>query len=291
MTPFQPFSINICGQLLEISRPQIMGIVNVTPDSFYAESRTMTCDNIKRRVEQMMHDGADMLDVGAYSSRPGAGDVTPEEECERLATGLKALREVAGNDIPVSIDTFRASVAREAITNMHADIINDISGGDLDADMFATAADLQCPYILMHMRGTPGTMQQLCDYSKHGNDVTAGVIGELSGKISRLRLMGVGDVIVDPGFGFSKTTEQNYELMRNINAIGTAFNAPLLVGVSRKSMIWRTLNITPSEALNGTTALNTIALLNGASILRVHDVAEAKQALTIVQNTYPDIIS
>lgn len=291
MTPFQPFSINICGQLLEISRPQIMGIVNVTPDSFYAESRTMTCDDIKRRVEQMMHDGADMLDVGAYSSRPGAGDVTPEEECERLATGLKALREVAGNAIPVSIDTFRASVAREAITNMHADIINDISGGDLDADIFATVADLQCPYILMHMRGTPGTMQQLCDYSDHGNDVTAGVIGELSGKISRLRLMGVDDVIADPGFGFSKSTEQNYELMRNIGAIGTAFNAPILVGVSRKSMIWRTLNITPADALNGTTALNTIALLNGASILRVHDVAEAKQALTIVQNTYPDIIS
>lgn len=289
MTHFQPFSINIRGKLSEIKQPQIMGIVNITPDSFYAGSRTMGREEIKHRVEKMIQDGADMLDIGAYSSRPGAEDVSPEEECERLETGLKALREVAGDAIPVSVDTFRAQVAREAITNMGADIVNDISGGNLDNEMFSTVADLKCPYILMHMRGTPATMQQLCDYSAYGNDVTAGVIGELSGKIAGLRLMGVSDVIVDPGFGFSKTTEQNYELMRNVNAIGTAFNAPLLIGVSRKSMIFRALNITPAEALNGTTALNTIALLNGASILRVHDVAEAKQALTIVRNTYPQI--
>lgn len=287
MTHFQPFSINIRGKLREISRPQIMGIVNITPDSFFAGSRTMARDDIKHRVEKMIKEGADMLDVGAYSSRPGAEDVPPEEECERLASGLKALREVAGDAIPVSVDTFRAQVAREAITNMGADIVNDISGGSLDSKMFSTVAELKCPYILMHMRGTPATMQQLCDYSTWGNDVTAGVIGELSGKIARLRQLGVGDVIVDPGFGFSKTINQNYELMRNVGAIGKAFNAPLLIGVSRKSMIFRALDITPAEALNGTTALNTIALLNGASILRVHDVAEAKQALTIVENTYP----
>lgn len=266
-----------------------MGIVNITPDSFFAGSRTMGREEIKRRIEKMIQDGADMLDIGAYSSRPGAEDVSPEEECERLETGLKTLREVAGNAIPVSVDTFRAQVAREAITNMGADIVNDISGGNLDDEMFSTVAELKCPYILMHMRGTPATMQQLCDYSDYGNDVTAGVIGELSGKIARLRQMGVSDVIMDPGFGFSKTTEQNYELMRNVSAIGNAFNAPLLIGVSRKSMIFRALGITPTEALNGTTALNTIALLNGASILRVHDVAEAKQALTIVRNTYPQI--
>ena len=264
-----------------------MGILNVTPDSFYEGSRAMSADDIKRRVEKMVNDGADMLDVGAYSSRPGAADVSPEEEISRLEVGLRALREVAGDDIPVSVDTFRADVAREAVGSMGGDIVNDIAGGTLDDRMFATVAELGSPYILMHMRGTPSTMQSLCDYSACGGDVTAGVISELSGKLASLRQLGVSDVIVDPGFGFSKTLEQNYELMRNMPLISEAFNAPLLVGISRKTMIYKVLGITAAEALNGTTALNTIALLQGASILRVHDVKEARQALTIVQHTYP----
>lgn len=285
MTQFQPFSINIRGKLLMIDTPQIMGIVNITPDSFYEGSRTMQTDAIKRRVERLMSEGADMLDIGAYSSRPGADDVTEQEECARLEVGLTALREVAGNDIPVSVDTFRASVAHHAVAELGADIINDISGGLLDEMMFDTVAQLNCPYILMHLRGNPSTMQTLCDYSQFGNDVTAGVVSELSGRIMQLRQMGVSDIIVDPGFGFSKTLEQNYELMRSLEVIGEAFNAPLLVGVSRKSMVCRALNITPDKALNGTTSLHTIALLKGASILRVHDVGAAVEARTIVQHT------
>lgn len=289
VTHFQPFSINIRGKLHHFGRPQIMGIVNITPDSFFSGSRTMASNDIKTRVEQMLMQGVDMFDIGAYSSRPGADDVSESEECRRLHIGLEALRQVAGNDIPVSVDTFRAKVAHEAISNMGADIINDISGGNLDSEMFATVAALKSPYILMHMRGTPATMQQLCDYSAFQNDITAGVISELSGKIATLRQMGVSDVIVDPGFGFSKTMEQNYSLMKNLHFISEAFNAPVLVGVSRKSMVCKALNLTPAEALNGTTSLHTIALMQGAAILRVHDVAEARQALAIVQHTYSSI--
>lgn len=287
MTHFQPFSINIRGTLRQIDSPQIMGIVNITPDSFYEKSRTMRTDQIKRRVEQLMSEGADMLDIGAYSSRPGAENVPIEEECERLRIGLDALRQVSGNEIPVSVDTFRAPIAHKAVTEMGADIVNDISGGSLDSEMMPTVAKLDCPYILMHMRGTPATMQQYCDYSTFQGDVTAGVVNELSGKVAQLRQMGVSDIIIDPGFGFSKTLDQNYALMRNLASIGEAFNAPVLVGVSRKSMVSHPLGITSAETLNGTTALHTIALLQGASILRVHDVAQARQALTIVQHTFP----
>lgn len=247
----------------------------------------MRTDQIKRRVEQLMSEGADMLDIGAYSSRPGAENVPIEEECERLRIGLDALRQVSGNEIPVSVDTFRAPIAHKAVTEMGADIVNDISGGSLDSEMMPTVAKLDCPYILMHMRCTPATMQQHCDYSTFQGDVTAGVVNELSGKVAQLRQMGVSDIIIDPGFGFSKTLDQNYALMRNLASIGEAFNAPVLVGVSRKSMVSHPLGITSAEALNGTTALHTIALLQGASILRVHDVAQARQALTIVQHTFP----
>lgn len=288
MTQFQPFSINIRGKLLMIDTPQIMGIVNITPDSFYKGSRTMQTDDIKRRVEQLMQEGADMLDIGAYSSRPGADDVSEAEECSRLETGLSALREVAGDEIPVSVDTFRSRVAHLAVSEMGADIINDISGGLLDCRMMATVAELHCPYILMHLRGNPATMQSLCDYSEFNNDVTAAVISELSGRVADLRQMGVSDLIVDPGFGFSKTMEQNYELMRNLGVIGEAFNAPLLVGVSRKSMVCRALGVLPDKALTGTTSLHTIALLEGASILRAHDVKAAVEARTIVQHTFPN---
>lgn len=281
MSSFVPFSLNIRGKLYEFARPQIMGILNVTPDSFYAGSRTIDEGSIARRIECMVSQGADMIDIGAYSSRPGADEVSPEEEIARLSRGMKLLREIAP-DILVSVDTFRADVARQAIEEMGVDIINDISGGALDDKMFDTVARLNVPYILMHMRGRPENMNTLCEYS----DVTADVIADLSTKTRTLALLGVNDVIVDPGFGFSKTTEQNYEMLRNIEAFHS-LERPLLIGVSRKSMIYKALGITPDEALNGTTVINTIALLGGASILRVHDVKEAIEAVKLVENTFP----
>lgn len=277
------FTLNIKGKLYPLDQPKIMGIVNVTPDSFYANSRTTTRDSVKRRVEQMLTEGADMLDIGAYSSRPGADDVSSEMELERLSLGMEALTEAAGKDIPVSVDTFRADVAKEAVTNLGCSIINDISGGSLDPQMWSTVAELGVPYILMHMRGTPATMQSMTDYSAWNGDVTAGVIAELSRKVTELRHMGVADIIIDPGFGFSKTVEQNYRLINSMEHIADLFHAPLLVGISRKSMIYKPLGITPAEALNGTTALHVIALMHGAAILRVHDVKAAREALTIFE--------
>lgn len=254
-----------------------MGILNATPDSFYADSRVMDRDVARQRVERLISEGADMIDVGAYSSRPGAADVSPAEEMRRLEAVLEAVRAVSA-DIPVSVDTFRAEVARKAVTAMGADIINDISGGNLDEGMLQTVLDTHAPYILMHMRGTPATMQQYADY----DDVTADVIAELSVAVDRFSLAGVNDIIIDPGFGFSKTLGQNYRMMRDLDAFGV-FRRPLLVGISRKSMITRLLDIPVSEALNGTTALNVIALQRGASILRVHDVAAACEARAIVE--------
>ncbi len=275
---FTPFSLNIRGRLFEYDKPAVMGIVNVTPDSFFAGSRSSTIPEIAKRVEEMITAGADMLDLGAYSSRPGASDVSEEEECRRIALGMKVIRDIS-QDIPVSVDTFRAGVAREAVVNLGADIVNDISGGDLDQEMWATVADLNAPYILMHMSGNPSTMQALTEY----HDVTADVISDLSEKLRRLRLMGVSDIIIDPGFGFSKTTEQNFEMMRNLQLFKSSLGAPVLVGVSRKSMITKSLGITPMEALPGTIALDTIALTRGASILRVHDVSEAVAAVRMYE--------
>lgn len=275
---FTPFSLNIRGRLFEYDKPAVMGIVNVTPDSFFAGSRSSTIPEIAKRVEEMITAGADMLDLGAYSSRPGASDVSEEEECRRIALGMKVIRDIS-QDIPVSVDTFRAGVAREAVVNLGADIVNDISGGDLDQEMWATVADLNAPYILMHMRGNPSTMQALTEY----HDVTADVISDLSEKLRRLRLMGVSDIIIDPGFGFSKTTEQNFEMMRNLQLFKSSLGAPVLVGVSRKSMITKSLGITPMEALPGTIALDTIALTRGASILRVRDVSEAVAAVRMYE--------
>ncbi len=270
---FRPFILNLKGKIHCYDRPQIMGIVNVTPDSFFPGSRTMGKDEISRRVEQMIHDGADFIDIGAYSSRPGAGDVSVEEETARLGVGMEVIRSIS-TDIPVSVDTFRADVARRAIEDFGANIINDISGGELDAEMFPTVAELRVPYILMHMRGTPATMQQYVCY----DDVCADVLRDLSIKLRELRLIGVSDVIVDPGFGFSKTLEQNYRLMHALEAYEETLGTPVLVGISRKSMITRALGVTADEALNGTTVLNTIALMRGAAFLRVHDVKQAVQA-------------
>lgn len=274
---FKPFSLNIHGRLIEYDRPAVMGIINVTPDSFYAGSR-VNADEIGRRVRDMMDDGADMIDIGGYSSRPGAAAVSETEEIDRLAAGIAALREVSP-DIVVSVDTFRASVAKIAIEQMDADIINDISGGDLDDDMFETVANLKVPYILMHMRGTPADMQTMTDYP---DGVTAEVLRDLSVKLRKLRLAGVSDVIVDPGFGFAKTLEQNYRLMADLPMFAELLDAPVLVGISRKSMVTRCLGVPASDALNGTTALNTIALLKGAQILRVHDVKACAEAVRIV---------
>ena len=273
---FLPFTLNIKGSIRLIERPQIMGIVNATPDSFFPGSRTLSRESIIERTRAMIDQGADMIDIGAYSSRPGAADVSETEELRRLETALEAIRSV-NTDIPVSVDTFRANVARTAISSLGADIVNDISGGSLDADMLETVASLKCPYILMHMRGTPATMQTLTDY----DDVTADVIKEISIILSRLETLGVSDIIVDPGFGFAKTVEQNYELMRNLEIMENLLGLPLLVGISRKSMLTRPLGIKPAEALNATTVMNVIALSKGASILRVHDVKEARQALVL----------
>lgn len=274
---FRPFSLNLKGRLAEYDHPAVMGILNVTPDSFYAGSRVTGAVELHRRVERMLAQGADIIDVGGYSSRPGADDVSPEEEMARVRRGVEAIRRVSAN-IPVSVDTFRADVARRAVLDWGADIVNDISGGAIDSGMFPTVAELKVPYILMHMRGTPATMQTMTAYE----DVTADVVAELSGLMHQLELAGVADIIIDPGFGFAKTLDQNYELMRHLPQIAQLLGKPVLVGISRKSMITKLLSVTADEALPGTVALNTFALLNGASILRVHDVEAAVQAVRIV---------
>lgn len=278
---FKPFSLNIKGRIIEYTRPVVMGIVNATDDSFFAGSRTgVDSPATSHRAEKMAAEGAGMIDIGAYSSRPGAADIPADEEIRRLEVAVKAVRRAVGDDMPISVDTFRADVALRAIADMGADIVNDISGGLLDPEMFGTVARLRVPYILMHMRGTPATMQTLTDYP---DGVTAGVICELQSKVRRLALMGVADVIVDPGFGFAKTLDQNYELMSQLATVGQALGRPMLVGVSRKSMISKLTGTTPAEALNGTTVLHTAALLQGASILRVHDVGPACEAVRITE--------
>ena len=280
MTPFKPFTLNIRGQLMRYERPLVMGILNVTPDSFYGDSRTMTDAMICRRVEQMVQEGADIIDVGGYSSRPGADDVPAAEELRRVALGLEAVHRVAPGTV-TSVDTFRSDIAVRSVSDYGADIINDISGGDLDDRMFDTIMKLNVPYILMHMRGTPATMQSKTDNSATEGDVTAGVIAELSAKVNRLALRGVNDVIIDPGFGFSKDLSQNFDLLRNLGAF-SVFDRPILVGVSRKSMIFKALGCSPADALNGTTVVNTMALERGASIIRVHDVRAARECVSLV---------
>lgn len=272
-----PFSLKLRGRVVEFDHPQIMGIVNVTPDSFYAGSRTGDSVSVARRVEKMIEDGADWIDIGAYSSRSGALEVTAEEEIRRLRLGMEALRKV-DSDIFVSVDTFRAEVADIAVKELGADMINDISGGTLDSDMFAVVAETGVPYVLMHMRGTPSSMQTMTDYT----DVTADVLADLQVKLSRLGAMGVADVVVDPGFGFAKTLEQNYTLMRDLGMFGL-LDCPVLVGVSRKSMIYRLAGKTPDESLFGTVALNALALERGAAFLRVHDVAAAYDTRAVVE--------
>lgn len=272
-----PYTINVGGRLLDLSEPQVMGILNVTPDSFYADSRCKTDVDIANKVRQMIGEGADMIDIGAYSSRPGADEVSPQEEKDRLRQGLSIVKDIAP-DIILSVDTFRADVARMCVEEYGVHIINDISGGELDSLMFETVAELGVPYILMHMQGTPQTMQ----LAPHYDNLMAEMLQYFGKKVQQLHELGVKDVILDPGFGFAKTLDHNYELMAHLQDL-QVLGLPMLVGISRKSMIYRLLDTTPAESLNGTTVLNTIALSKGASILRVHDVKACREAVTLYQ--------
>lgn len=276
MKPKLDLTVNIRGQLHDFSRPWVMGILNVTDDSFYCGCRTTDSDEVIARIQAIRDEGADCIDIGACSTRPGSQPVDPALEWKRLKYSISAVRRVWPDAI-ISIDTFRASVAEKCV-EIGADIINDISGGLLDPDMAETVARLHVPYVLTHMRGTPDTMSSFTDY----RDVTADVISELAFRIRDLRERGVCDIIIDPGFGFAKTAEQNYELLANLGEF-VKTGLPLLVGVSRKSMIWRPLGVTPEEALPGSIALGTAALLSGANILRVHDVAATVQMRDTLQ--------
>ena len=269
--------LNIKGKLLSLDIPVVMGILNVTPDSFFADSRQQDEISISRRIETIISEGGAFVDVGGYSSRPDAAEVSSTEEWDRLEPALRILRDDYPQ-IPVSVDTFRADIARRAVEEYGVAVINDISGGTMDEKMFDTVAKLNVPYVLMHMRGVFQTMHQNTEYS----DFLEDIMMYFAVKVRSLRLLGVNDVIIDPGFGFSKTLDQNYELMRHLNEFSMMSECPLLVGISRKRMIYSLLNCTAEDSLNGTTTLNTFALFNGADILRVHDVKAAAEAIKIV---------
>lgn len=271
-------TINVKGQIISLHKPLVMGIMNVTPDSFYAGSRAQTEESIRARIREIVSEGGDIIDLGAYSTRPGADEISEEEEKARLEKALRIL----SNEYPqliYSVDTWRSNIARWAVEKYGAGIINDISGGSLDKDMFKTVTELQVPYILMHMRGTPQTMQTQTDYT----DVGLEVLDFFIQKSEELRALGLHDLILDPGFGFAKTLEQNYTLMNYIPRFIEATGLPLLVGISRKSMIYKLLGIDSNESLNGTSILNTHALLSGAKILRVHDVRAAVEAVKLTE--------
>ena len=262
-------------KVLDLSQPQVMTIINVTDDSFFEGSRTVDERSIVARVEQAVAQGATILDVGGYSSRSGAAELSVEDEWQRVRLGLRAVRSVS--DIPVSVDTFRSEVARRAVEEFGELIINDISAGELDANMVDVVAKYDLPYVAMHMRGTPQTMQSRTDYEQ---DIASEVCQYFERRVEELRQRGVSKIILDPGFGFAKTLEQNYELLGGLNRL-TAMGYPVLVGVSRKSMIYKLLGVTSAEALNGTTALHWEALRQGAAILRVHDTREAVEVVKI----------
>jgi dihydropteroate synthase len=271
--------INIHGKLIEIDEPKVMGIINVTPDSFFSGSRKTTMDEALRQAEKMVNDGADFLDIGGYSTRPGAEDINSVEELTRV---IPVIEEISARfpSVPLSVDTFRARVAKEAVEHGAA-IVNDVSGGNLDPTMFPTIGELKIPYVLMHMRGTPQNMKDLAQY----DNLVVEVMNELQEKIIRLQELGVSDIIIDPGFGFAKNIAHNFELLKNLTHFSN-FKLPLLIGISRKSMIYKSLGTSPDDALNGTTALHMVALQNGAQILRVHDVKEAKEVIKLYLRTY-----
>ncbi len=271
--------MNIGGKLLSLDEPIVMGIINVTPDSFYESCKNITECNVLTYAARALQEGATILDIGGYSTRPNAPEVTLEEEWKRINNTLSWIRRTFPDAI-LSIDTFRAEIARRAVTEYDVQIINDISGGTADEKMFQTVADLHVPYILTHMRGTPQTMQNQTDYAH----LLAEIIDFFQQKVNHLHRLGVQDIILDPGFGFAKTLDQNYELLRKMHYLHT-LNLPILVGVSRKSMIYKTLGISAEDALNGTTALHMLALQQGAKILRVHDVKAAQEAIQLYQKT------
>lgn len=273
--------INTAGKLFDLSKPKVMGIINVTNDSFYSGSRYTGEQEITEAAGRMLEEGADLLDIGGCSTRPGAQEVPEAVEKERVC---KAVSLILGRfpGTVISVDTYRASVAEAAVTGSGASIINDISGGEMDPEMFPLVARLNVPYIMMHMQGTPRTMQLNPQY----NDVVADIIFWFGQRISRLREAGVKDIILDPGFGFGKNADHNFEMLRRLSEFRVA-GLPVMAGLSRKSMIWRTLNISPDEALTGTAALNMAALINGASLLRVHDVREAREVITLFEKIYP----
>jgi dihydropteroate synthase len=274
----QKSTLNVRGTLLDLSRPRVMGIVNITPDSFYDGGETYSVAGAVAQAGRMLEEGAAIIDIGAYSSRPNAEHISTENEIDRLIPALRAIVKEYPEAI-ISIDTFRASVARAAIDE-GAHIINDISGGEMDPEMFRTMAELKVPYILMHMKGTPQTMVQEANYTNLFEEVFQYFLD----KIGILRESGVVDLILDPGFGFAKTADQSFELLNRMDQF-KLLELPLLAGLSRKSMICRTIDVTPDHALNGTTAANTIALIKGAKILRVHDVKAAAEAIKIVERT------
>lgn len=276
MFPEKPQYINAGGKLLDLAIPRVMGILNITPDSFYSGSRYSTDEEILSAATRMLEDGADILDVGGYSSRPGAADISIQEESARVLKAIKLISREFPEAI-ISVDTFRADIAREAVVECGANMINDISGGDADSEMFFTIENLNVPYILMHMKGNPRSMQNKPVYE----DIVADILKWFGERIFRLNSSGVKDIIIDPGFGFGKTIDHNFELLRRLGDFSIA-GLPVVVGISRKSMIWKTLDISADEALNGTTALNAIALFNGADILRVHDVKEAVQTVQLI---------
>ena len=279
MKEFTPYYINVRGRLFDLSTPRVMGILNVTPDSFYEASRMETEEAIGRRVKEIVDEGGTMIDVGAYSTRPGAEPVSTEEEMMRLRRGMKVVREVAP-DAVVSVDTFRSDVAKMAVEELGADIVNDVTAGELDEKMFQTVAKMGVPYVLTH-NVKP---DHLCPVGKTMQGGNQSVLRFFAEKVQQLRDLGQKDIILDPGYGFGKTLEENYELLAHREMLNV-FELPLLVGVSRKSMIYKLLGCTPNEALNGTTVLNTIALQKGASILRVHDVKEAFEVVKLYQKT------
>jgi len=272
----KPKYINVSGKLLDLSIPKIMGVINITPDSFYKRSRFMEDDEIVNAAGELLNDGADIIDVGGYSSRPGAADITIEEEKKRVLNALRIIKREFP-DVIISIDTFRSEIAREAVKSFGANMINDISGGEADNKMFDVIMELNVPYIMMHMQGMPENMQDNPVYS----DVVADILVWFSSRIVRLQAAGVRDIIIDPGFGFGKTAQHNFEILHRLEDFSIS-GLPLLVGISRKSMIWKTLGVSTEEALNGTTVLNTIALMKGVDILRVHDVKEAVQAVRLM---------
>ncbi len=268
-------NINCKGDLIDLSEPKIMGILNITQDSFYDGGKYSSSEEILAQVTKMNNEGADIIDIGAYSSRPGAKDLSVKEEIKRLTSILDIIRNKFP-DLILSVDTFRSEVAKEVVNSFNVDIINDISAGELDPNMFELIADFNIPYIMMHMKGSPQNMQEDPEYE----NVTKSVMTYFEEKINKLKLLGVKDVIIDPGFGFGKTIDHNYQLLNHLNDF-RMFELPILVGVSRKSMVYKVLDLSAEEALNGTSALNTIAIMNGANILRVHDVKEAKETIKL----------